>query len=110
MRALLLILTLVIASLVSVGGNLVCERRYMDPTDQYYRDARQKIEQQILEAEALGTDTASLRAEHLRLTREWQVHVKQRQEKNNSPDVPSDAKSPRSALRTTGAARATPGP
>jgi hypothetical protein len=79
MRPLLLILTLVIASLVSFGGSRVCERSYMDCTDQQYRDARQEIERQILEAEADGTDVTALRAEHLRLTREWQAHVKQRQ-------------------------------
>jgi hypothetical protein len=80
MRPLLLILTLVISSLASVGGSRICERHYMDRTDQYYRDARQEIDRQILEAEALGTDATALRAEHLRLTREWQAHVKQRQE------------------------------
>ena len=80
MRPLLLTLTLLIVSFVSVGSSLVCQRRYKDLTDQYYRDAREEIERQILEAEAVGSDATALRAEHLRLTREWQTHVKRRQE------------------------------
>jgi hypothetical protein len=80
MRPSLLILTLAIASFVSFGSSRVWERRGMDDTDQFYRDARQEIERQILEAEAAGTDVTALRAEHLRLTREWQAHVKYRQE------------------------------
>ena len=79
MRPLLLTLTLLTGSFVSVGSSLVCQRRYMDHTDQYYRDAREEIERQILEAEAVGSDATALWAEHLRLTREWQAHVKQRQ-------------------------------